>query len=344
VSEVESLGSSVAPRISVLLPVWNAAATLPACLASLRRQTAQDWECALVDDGSSDASLAIARAASARDPRVRVLSRPHQGLIAALNAGLAECRGPLIARMDADDLMHPERLAAQAEALAAAPALAAVGCHPRLFGSQPLGPGMRAYARWLRSIDSPARVREEAFVECPVAHPTLMLRSQKLRALGYRDQGWPEDYDLILRLLERGEQIGVVARPLLSWRQSPGRLSRRDPRYSHARFTVCKADFLARGFLAGGERYGLWGYGGTGRALARALRAHGKQPRVIVELHPRRIGKTIQGARVISPAELDRARALPLVVSVAGATARRQIRAELARMGFLETRDFVCAA
>ena len=202
------------------------------------------------------------------------------------------------------------------------PALAAVGCHTRLFPSQRLGPGMRAYARWLRSIDSPARVREEAFVECPVAHPTLMLRSEWLRELGYRDRGWPEDYDLVLRLLERGAQIGVVARRLLSWRQAPGRLSRSDARYTQARFTACKADFLARGFLAGGERYGLWGYGGTGRALARALRGHGKQPRVIVELHPRRIGKTIQGARVISPGELDRELGLPLVVSVAGATAR----------------------
>lgn len=334
----------MAPRISVLLPVWNAATTLPACLASLRRQTATDWECVIVDDGSSDGSLAIARACAARDPRLRVLALPHQGLVAALNAGLAQCRGHLIARMDADDVMHRERLAAQAEALAASPALAAVGCHTRLFPSHRLGAGMRAYARWLRSIDSPERVREEAFVECPVAHPTLMLRSEPLRELGYRDRGWPEDYDLVLRLLEGGAQIGVVARRLLSWRHAPGRLSRNDARYSQAGFTACKADFLARGFLAGGERYGLWGYGGTGRALARALRGHGKRPRVIVELHPRRIGKTIQGARVISPGQLDRDLGIPLVVSVSGATARGLIRAELAKLGFREMRDYVCAA
>jgi len=344
VPALESRAREVAPRISVLLPVWNAAVTLPACLASLRRQTATDWECALIDDGSTDASLAIARACAARDGRLRVLARPHQGLVAALNAGLSECRGRFIARMDADDVMHRERLAAQAEALEASPALAAIGCHMRLFPSQGIGPGMRAYARWLHSIDSPERVREEAFVECPVAHPTLMLRGEWLRELGYRERGWPEDYDLVLRLLERGAQIGVVARRLLSWRHAPGRLSRNDVRYTQARFTACKADFLARSFLAGGQRYGLWGYGGTGRALARALREHGKQPLVIVELHPGRIGKTIQGARVISPGELDRELGVPLVVSVAGATARGQIRAELAKLGFRETRDYVCAA
>jgi glycosyltransferase involved in cell wall biosynthesis len=332
------------PRISVLLPVWNAAATLPACLASLRRQTFTDWECVLVDDGSTDASLSLARAWSDREPRLRMLARPHRGLVEALNAGLAECRGALIARMDADDLMHPERLETQAKALSESRALAAVGCHPRLFSRGKIGPGLLAYARWLRSIDSPRRVREEAFVECPVAHPTLMLRSRWLRELGYRERGWPEDYDLVLRLLERGAQIGVVARRLLSWRHAPGRHSWTHVRYTPASFTACKADFLARGFLSGGADYGLWGYGGTGRLLARALREHGKRPRLIVELHPGRIGKTIQGAPVIPPSALRRELGVPLIVSVAGTTARGQIRRQLAKLGLRETRDFVCAA
>jgi glycosyltransferase involved in cell wall biosynthesis len=333
-----------APRISVLLPVWNAAATLPACLASLRRQSETDWECALVDDGSTDGSAAIARACAARDPRVRVQARPHRGLVAALMAGLRTCRGRYVARMDADDVMHRDRLAAQAAALDAGPELAAVGCHARLFPSAALGSGMRAYSRWLRTIDSPARVREEAFVECPVAHPTLMLRHEWLLALGYRERGWPEDYDLVLRLLERGAEIGVLPRPLLAWRHAPSRLSQTGAAYTAERFTACKAEFLARGFLGAGPRYALWGYGGTGRALARALREHDKRPGVIVELHPRRLGQTIQGARVIAPAELSREVGLPLVVSVAGATPRAQIRAQLADKGFRETLDYLCAA
>ena len=333
-----------APLVSVLLPVWNAAATLPACLASLRRQTHTNWECVLVDDGSRDASLAIARAHAARDSRIHVQGLPHRGLVAALGTGLERCRGDYIARMDADDLMHRERLAAQIAALTASPELAAVGCHTRLFPRAALGPGMLAYARWLASIDAPARVREEAFVECPVPHPTLMLRGEVLRELGYRERGWPEDYDLVLRLLERGAQIGMVARRLLAWRHAPGRLSQTGAAYTPARFTACKAEFLARGLLAGGERYVLWGYGGTGRALAKALRAHGKRPALIVELHPRRIGKRIQDARVIAPAELPRDPGLPLVASVAGAGARAQIREALAKLGYRETRDFVCAA
>jgi cellulose synthase/poly-beta-1,6-N-acetylglucosamine synthase-like glycosyltransferase len=331
------------PRISVLLPVLDAAAVLEACLRSIRRQSRTDWECVVVDDGSRDGSAALARRFAAADRRFRVLCRPHRGLVAALNDGISHCRAPFVARMDADDLMHRDRLAAQVAALEADRGLAAVGCHVRLFPRDALGDGMRAYERWLNAIDSAERVRAEAFIECPVAHPGLALRRDALRGLGYRDRGWPEDYDLVLRLLGRGE-VGVVPRRLLAWRHGPGRLSRRSPVYATERFTACKADFLAEGFLDGTDRYVLWGYGATGRALHRALRVRHKQASAIVEVHPRRLGNRIHGAPVIPPqALLGRARE-PLVVSVAGAGPRNRIRAELDAMGFHETRDYVCAA
>ncbi len=333
-----------APRVSILLPVFDAAATLDACLRSVRRQTFRDWECVIVDDGSRDASLAHARRHADADPRFRVIARPHRGLVPALSEGLAHCRGALVARMDADDLMHRERLAAQTVALEGAPALAAVGCHVRLFPRRELADGMRAYERWLLSIDSPRRVREEAFVECPVAHPSLMIRAEVLRSLGYRERGWPEDYDLVLRLLESGDRLGVVPKRLLAWRTGKTRLSFTSDVYSIERFTACKAAFLARGFLAGGEHYILWGYGATGRGLQRALREHGKRPSAIVELHPRRLGERIQGAPVIPPQALAQRHNDPQLVSVAGAEARGLIRNELAQMGYRETLDYVCCA
>jgi glycosyltransferase involved in cell wall biosynthesis len=332
------------PRISILLPVRDAETTLGACLRSILRQTEPDWECVVVDDGSRDGSLELARAAGAVDPRIRVFARAREGLVAALNAGLAECDASLVARMDADDLMHRNRLAVQQAALEQDRELAAVGSHVRLFPRRELGPGMRAYERWLASVDSPRRVREEAFVECPLAHPTLFARASVLQAFGYRDVGWPEDYDLVLRLLEGGERVGVVPRRLLSWRHGPERHSRMSPVYQQERFTACKATFLARSFLSEHDAYVLWGYGGTGRALHRALRAHGKKASAIVELHPGRIGKTIQGAPVIRPEALAARRREPLVVSVAGARAREEIRAALAARGLRETRDYVCAA
>ena len=328
----------------MLLPARDAGATLPAALASLGRQTMPDWECVLVDDGSVDATAAVAARAAAVDPRFVVISQPRDGLVAALSAGLDRCRGRYVARMDADDLMRRDRLAVQVAALDAAPHLAAVGAHVRFFPRAGMSEGLRAYERWLASVDSPARVRADAFVECPVAHPTLVMRRPVLARLGYRDRGWPEDYDLVLRLLAADHEIDVVPRRLLAWRDGPSRLTRTHPAYAPDRLTACKASFLADGFLAGGERYVLWGYGGTGRALARALRAHRKHPSHVVEVHAGRIGNVIQGAPVVPPgalAELPRGR---LIASVAGPQARAEIRAFLASLGWRETSDFVCAA
>lgn len=330
------------PRVSILLPVRDAAATLPACLRSLARQRFRDWECVAVDDGSRDGSAALLRAAG--DARLRVVERPREGLVAALEAGLAACRGELVARMDADDLMHRDRLAAQVAALDAETGLDGVGCHVRLFPRDGLSDGMRAYETWLGGIRSARDVRREAFVECPVAHPTWLVRGDVLRALGYRDAGWAEDYDLLLRLLAGGGSFGVVPRRLLAWRDGPARLSRGHAAYAPERFTACKAAFLAAGLLAGGDRYVLWGHGPTARALKKALAAHAKRPAAIVEVHPRRIGRRIDGAPVIAHAELPAHRGLPLVAAVSGAEPRRRIRAALDGLGYRESRDYVCAA
>jgi glycosyltransferase involved in cell wall biosynthesis len=333
-----------APLVSILLPARDAERTLPACLRSIERQTLVDFECVIVDDGSRDATLRLAREAERKDARFTVIPTGRQGLVAALNTGLERCRGRYVARMDADDLMHKRRLEAQVRALEGAPELSGVGCHVRVFPRRQLDTGLRDYERWLLQVETARQVREEAFVECPLPHPTWVLRSHVLAKLGYRDRSWAEDYDLLLRLLASGGEMGIVPRRLLAWRDAPGRLWRTGESYRLDRFQACKAAFLAEGFLAPSDRYILWGYGETGKALRRALLMHAKEPSHIVELHPGRLGERIHGAPVIPPECLPSLPARPIVVSVAGPRARGEIRASLSRMGFRELVDFVCAA
>lgn len=332
------------PQVSILLPAWNAAATLLACLRSIVRQTWRHWQCLIVDDGSSDATLSTAQAFAASDSRFQVLSTSHRGIVAALNTGLAACQGDYIARMDADDLMHRQRLALQVQALEHAAHVVATGCHVRLWPRRSLRQGRLAYECWLNHIVTPQQVRQEAFIECPIAHPTLMIRRDILQELRYRDCGWPEDYDLLLRLLQQSYEIGMVPRRLLSWRDAPQRLSRTSSMYSLASFTACKAAFLIRQFLASSSTYILWGYGDTGKALCQALRQYGKKPAYIIEVHPGRLGQRIHGAAVIPPAALPTVPRLPVLVSVAGEQARTWIRQAMQQMGWRELEDFVCAA
>src|SRR5690606_25812923 len=109
------------PAVSVLMPCYNAAATLDETLASLAAQNHSDFEIVAVDDGSRDDTLAILHNWAAREPRLRVLAREHAGIIPALNAGLEACRGAYVARMDADDLSDPARLSKQSAYLDAHP-------------------------------------------------------------------------------------------------------------------------------------------------------------------------------------------------------------------------------
>jgi glycosyltransferase involved in cell wall biosynthesis len=330
--------------VSVLMPAYNAERTIGAALRSVQRQSEGDWECVVVDDGSTDQTVQAAEQIAVADARFRLLSVAHGGIVAALNAGLAQCRGDLVARMDADDLMQRRRLERQRAALVEHSEWAGVGCQVRFFPRRGMTDGLKSYERWLASIRTAADVAREAFVECPIAHPTLMLRREALASTGYHDCAWPEDYDLVLRLLGAGAALGMVPERLLHWRDGAGRLSRNSPHYALPAFVACKAEYLARGFLRDTERYLLWGYGDTGKALAEELAQRGKHPSAIIELHPGRLGQLIRGVRVIPPETLPSLPRQPLLVSVAGITPRSEIRAALTQMGFTETTDFVCCA
>lgn len=332
------------PRVSVLLPAFNAATTIGAALRSVQRQRETKWECIVVDDGSTDGTLEIAARIARRDPRIRVFPLSHDGLVRALNTGLQHCTAAAIARMDADDCMHPDRLAQQLERLASERDLSGVGCGVRIFPRRTLSPNRTAYESWLNAIHAPGDVLRELYIECPLAHPTLTLRTDVFKAYQYRDQGWPEDYDLIFRLCAGGHRLASVSRPLLAWRDHPARLSRTSPAYAPEEFMRLRAHFLCENFLANHGSYVLWGYGPTARRLRKALGERGMWPRTIVDVHPRRIGQTIHGAMVIAPGQLSRNRHAPLIAAVSGLGPRTEIRTMLYRAGWDEGSDFVCAA
>ncbi|HET9317731.1 MAG TPA: glycosyltransferase family 2 protein, partial [Vicinamibacteria bacterium] len=166
-------------KVSVLLPVRDARETLDECLASLASQTLAEHEVVAVDDGSGDGSSERLREAARADPRLRVVSGRGRGLVAALNDGLAHVRAPLVARMDADDVAHPDRLLRQAHRLDAEPALTALGSRVRLVGSPGTGnDGMRAYVDWQNGLLEPERIARELFVESPLVHPSVTLRTE----------------------------------------------------------------------------------------------------------------------------------------------------------------------
>jgi glycosyltransferase involved in cell wall biosynthesis len=332
------------PAISVVLPVRDAAATLPACLASLARQTCGKYELLAIDDGSSDASPGILAAAARADPRVRLLSPGRIGLVAALNLGLTAARAPLVARMDADDLAHPARLALQRDYLATHPALALVASRVALFPKTLVRAGYAEYVRWQNAVLTPAEIAANIYVESPFAHPSVMLRRDVALSLGgYADGPFPEDYELWLRMHAAELPMARLPRVLLAWRESPGRASRVDPRYARAAFDTLRARFLAQDpRLHQGRALVYWGAGRPTRQRARLLIDQGFPPAAWVDLDPRKIGQVVWGAPVRPRQWLDGLRPRPYVlVYVTNHGARDLISGWLAAMGYAPGADYL---
>ncbi|MCM2332649.1 MAG: glycosyltransferase [Anaeromyxobacteraceae bacterium] len=333
------------PRVAVLLPARDAAATLRAAAVSVLRGTLRDLALVVVDDGSRDGTAEVAEGLARRDRRVRVLRGPGEGIARALGRGLAAVDAPLVARMDADDVAWPRRLERQVEALEADASLAACGAQVRLIPRSLVRDGMRRYVAWLNGLTTPALVARDLFVEAPLVHPAALLRRGPLEAAGgWRDGPFPEDYDLWLRLAAAGGGLTNVPATLLDWRESPGRLTRTDGRYALPRHMALKCAALAAGPLRGAREVALWGAGETGRAFSDALAAEGLRVVTFVEVDRKKIGRTIRGAPVISWEGVEALRGLPLLVAVGAPGARALIRAELAKRGFEEPRDFRCVA
>jgi glycosyltransferase involved in cell wall biosynthesis len=210
----------MAPRVSILLPCRDGSATLALALRSMLAQTLTDFELLLLDDGSTDDSVAIARRFD--DERIRILSDGvGRGLPWRLNQGVSCARGTYIARMDADDVSFPSRLERQAAYLDEHPDIDLVGCRALVFrdagdivGLLPFAPDHATLcARPWRSI--------------PLPHPTWMGRRPWFQAHAYRvpEVRRAEDQELLLRA-SPDSRYACLSDVLLGYRQGPFQLRR----------------------------------------------------------------------------------------------------------------------
>ena len=260
------------PAVSVLMPVHNAERYLAAAVESVRSQSFSDWELVLVDDGSTDASGTIIGRFAAEDPRLRVIRQPKAGIVAALNAGLEACGADLVARMDADDLCHPNRLAEQIAFLQAHPDVVALGTAFRLIDAD------GRHGPVLHQPTSHEAIAEALRHGSCLAHPTVMMRKAAvIEAGGYREPlRHAEDYDLWTRLVDR-HRLANLSACLLDYRVHPGQVSWEQAELQTIRTLATKALWAER-------RASRCDSVAAGQPADRALLArHGLSPRHVDE-------------------------------------------------------------
>jgi len=327
--------------LSVLLPVRDAAATLTSALDSLALQTFDNFEILAVDDGSRDESGRLLAERARHEPRLRVLEGGARGLVAALNQALAQARGRFVARMDADDVAHPERFARQLKRFEHGPPVDVLGTRVETIGVA--ASGMRRYVAWSNALVEHEQMLRDLYVEAPLVHPSAMLRTELLRRLeGYRAFDGPEDYDLWLRAARAGARFAKLPQALVGWRDGPTRLTRTSPRYSAERFQALKIEALEQGPLRA-RPIVLWGGGLVAKSWSRALAQRGHDVLAFVDVHPRRIGTRLHGRPVVGVAAAAFPGALHLA-AVGQPGARERIRAAAALLGLVDGRDLIAVA
>ncbi len=241
------------PLVSVIMGVRDGKATLEAAVSSIVAQTLSDWELIACDDGSSDGSAELLSRLASQDERIVVLrNERNRGLAYSLNRCAAAARGRYLARMDADDLSAPERLATQIAFLEARPDIAFCGCRLRLFDEN----GVWGHNNY------PEYPEPKHFLwYSPFAHPSVVFRAEVLKTERYDESskvGRSEDYELFMRLYSSGYRGANLPERLFDYRESRGAYGKRKFRYALREASVrllgyYKLGLLPIGFLYAGK-------------------------------------------------------------------------------------------
>ena len=334
------------PQISVLLPFRNDTVYLKDALNSIKNQTMQNWETVLVDDGSTEQEMAFLEQWIAGDRRFRLFRRPAQGLVAALNFGLAKCKAPLVVRMDADDVNFSNRLEMQKKWMDEHEKVTVAGCLVKPLANY-LTEGMKRYLGWVNECVLSDDISRGLWVESPLPHPSVIYRLNEILDLGgYRDFDGPEDYDLWLRLREKGKELGKVPMSLVHWRIRSGSLSRKDARYSTEAFRRLKFEFLVRWIrqnqIDENRLLWIWGAGKGGGRLFSVLKKNGIDVDGFVDIDPHKASSCRMDRNVILPGRIKN---LPknsfFLAYVERWNARKQITDFLENLGKIPEKDFV---
>jgi len=311
--------------ISILLPVFNAAPYLEACLESIREQSFKEWELLAVNDHSTDDSDIILAKFAAADPRIHLFNNTEKGIIPALRLAFLHSRGDFITRMDADDLMPVDKLAYLHEALLAQGPGHVVTGTVAYFSETGLGDGYKKYQNWLNQLVYHQSHFEDLYRECVLPSPAwLIYRADLIAAGAFDPDRYPEDYDLCFRFFEQDFKIAGIPETVHLWRDHPDRTSRNNPVYADQYYLELKLYWFIKLHYDSRRPFAIWGAGKKGKFMARYFLKHGHAFHWMTN-NPKKQGVNIYGQILTSTEILDSKKDWIIGIAVATPSARKEI-------------------
>lgn len=255
------------------MPFKNAEKWIAETIDSILDQSFTDWQLICVDDGSADGSVNVVKSIAENDPRIEVYTNSGKGIISALQLGLSLATNEFITRMDADDLMPPNRLQTMVNKMVSLPTKSIVTGKVKYFSESVVSPGYLRYENWLNTLCDEHNHYNHIFRECIVASPNWMCRKEDLLAVRIFEQlTYPEDYSMCFLWFQHGFQIHALDEVTLMWREHPERTSRNSDVYAQASFFNLKVNWFCR--LHKVDKIGLLGAGTKGKLAANALKSN----------------------------------------------------------------------
>jgi len=267
------------PKVSVILPFFNAEITLERAIESIACQSLNNFECILINNNSTDNGIKIAEDWAKKDKRFILIHEKQQGVMFASNAGSIQAKGKYIARMDSDDVSKPNRLKLQSEFLDVYSDFDAVAGLVNHISHSENTKGFAKYVKWVNSVQTFDEILNKQFVESVIVNPSAMWRKETGENYGMYKQGsFPEDYEMWLRWLSKGVKIKKLNEIVLDWYDSDTRLTRTQSIYSDSSFYKIKTKYLAKWLEKNNPfhpKVAIWGASRISRRRAKLLTKYG---------------------------------------------------------------------
>lgn len=258
-------------QISIIMPVYNAEKWIVETISSIQSQSFTDWELICIDDFSTDESMRRIAEFQKHDARIRSVSTKIKGIIPALQLGLQLSTGEYITRMDADDLMPPNRLQTMHDALLHADSKTIVTGKVKYFSEALVSEGYQRYEHWLNERVTHLDHFDHIYRECVIASPNWLARTAELRSDAIFEQlKYPEDYDMMFHWKANNYKITAISEVTLLWREHPERTSRNSEVYDQASFFALKLDWFLT-LNATSAELAVLGAGAKGKITAKFL-------------------------------------------------------------------------